>query len=244
LGKVKAEFPPNRQSLSDNYNASALFIALGIVINTVPVWFFATGNKDALKFIVASLLPSLIAVSYGVYLLYYSFRLRAFRFLLLDGGMIYVKCDQIIVCRWKEVKSVWQNIWQIKNGLPNQINYRYTVLLHDETVFTLNNDIETDGSLGMAIQAEITRYMLPQALESINEGLSLTFGPLTINQEGVLVRWRSLLPWDMVHDYGLDQGVFWIRELGYRGAWTQVRSKKIPNLHLLLALVKDAVESE
>ena len=84
------------------------------------------------------------------------------------------------------------------------------------------------------------RCLLPLAFDRYMEGKSLTFGPLSVDVEG-LTHGKSFLPWGEVNEVKLAMGMFTVTQKGKWLSWCKIGVASLPNLFVLLALVDNIV---
>jgi hypothetical protein len=158
----------------------------------------------------------LLCVLFGVLIVWQGFRLfreeTLQRWYLCEEGLISLTRRRETVMRWDQVTSVT----------------RYRLRRSDGAELAIGGDASLGGSIGY----HVAHKQLPQVLASYHAGVPISFGGLTVTQQGLsLHQGRKTLPWSEVSaiefssDYVLSickQGKVWNRYSNARmpNAWT------------------------
>jgi len=112
--------------------------------------------------------------------------------------------------------------------------------LNGETAFVLVLDgvLDQIQVLGSTIEDELTKRLLPQALQSYKAGER--FGPFTVRDVGLMHRNR-MLEWDHIVRVECSRGSMRIIEKDGSLAWATEAAADIPNFFVLDALLEEIV---
>lgn len=216
---------------------------IGLLAFTLAMFIL---NLDSfLQFFSASFVDFLISVGFTLFMLsgytllflgipYHFYRNRNPRILHCTEGLIYHRGKRTTTMRWDEIESVSQTFW-IATGNAQGQSYTCTLRLCGKK-YAFGGDIENAHALGRIIEREITRRRIATYWHRIKEGEKLQFGPLSINKEG-LSRGSKLVPWSQISQVHIFQGVIAIAKDGIPQKWPLVRTARIPNFFLFVALI-------
>ena len=159
-----------------------------------------------------------------------------------DKGFILKQSNtKFRVVRWNEIETIWYTSTRTATRFYFK-SRRYTLRCHDGYTLTFNNQYSPrnqSNALDKAFSEQFTRRRLPFQFANYQAGQMLSFGPLSINREGVCASGK-MLPWEQVATLSLlkDRRLV-IYKTGERPEiWLNLPAFKIPNLSILLALFK------
>jgi len=233
LGTLIAEHPANPRAQRQTLQAGWGLIAVGAVFALIGL-LVSKGEWPDLLVAAAGLPVALI----GVVALLGRQRRRDLCVRLFTDGFTRTLGGQTVAVRWDEVTEVWQNVIQTYRGSAhtNTTNI-YTVRLTDGRKFVFNDQVDKIAGLGAALQQQCAARMLPRVHATYNAGEVITFGPFGVSRSGI-TKGNTTLPWQQVEQVELRQGVLHIRKKGARRDWAFAMASKIPNLPVLMVLVK------
>ena len=158
------------------------------------------------------------------------------RVMVYEQGLVRTKRGQIEVVRWDQVNAFWQAVTKrYTNGIYTGTTHRYTLRRSDGVVYKFNDTINKVEALGNTIQREVTRVLLPRYIYAYNAGSTVTFGPLSINQQGVSNS-KEMLPWSQIKDLKVKRGIISVQKEGKWFSWSSVGVAQIPNFYVFMAL--------
>jgi hypothetical protein len=207
------------------------FAGLLLLITLVYIPFALTNHLGILV-----LLVLLATAGYAIYHLVTNYNLKAYVF---TEGLIRARGSQVDVMRWEHIEAVWEKIvqYRYRGIIPLYKDYTYTVRRGDGAQFKFNSALKDNKLLGEAIQQEVTRRLLPQAIASYDSGSPVSFGPLTVSVQGV-GKGPLLVPWNQVGQINFRRGWMSIRKQGSLLSTCSTRAATIPNLQVFLQLVE------
>lgn len=155
-----------------------------------------------------------------------------------EGLILKQSLVKFQIVRWDEIETIWYSPARTMAGFWRK---RRLYLIHsqDGSTMTLTGHRKTLEKLDAVLEREFTRRRLPFQLADFRAGQMLSFGPLSIDAQGVHAL-DHLLPWAQVAGFVLekDQRLV-ISQLGDPPQkWQSFPIQKIPNLSMLLALVQ------
>ena len=159
------------------------------------------------------------------------------RVIICEQGLVRTKKGQIEVVRWEHVDAFWQAVTKrYMNGIYTGTTHIYTLRRSDGAMFKFNDTINKVEALGNTIQREVTRVLLPRFIYAYNTGSTVTFGPLSINQQGISNS-KEMLPWSQIKDLQVRKGIVSVKKEGKWFNWSTVGVARIPNFYVFMALV-------
>jgi hypothetical protein len=151
-------------------------------------------------------------------------------------GLIRAKGKALDVIRYDQVAQVF---FISRKGSYGTVSYTLTLVRSDGARFKISNTIQYINTLGSTVQSEVVRRHMPQALQAFKAGNTLSFGPLTVNTQGI-GNGRGILPWNMVQPIILQRGFLIVKQIGQNSNFARVKVTEVPNLPVFLGIVKYA----
>lgn len=87
------------------------------------------------------------------------------------------------------------------------------------------------------------RYAAGGNLSAGRAGSTITFGPLSVSQQGVS-NGKELLPWYQIKGIEIQRGTVMVKKEGKRLNWSSVRVPQIPNFFVFNALVDHVITAK
>ncbi|HEY1352557.1 MAG TPA: DUF6585 family protein [Ktedonobacteraceae bacterium] len=155
-------------------------------------------------------------------------------------GFLYKKGNQAPQpFRWDQIEAVWYQVTRhYYNGVYTGTTHRYRVRRRDGHEVVLNNRFTQVGQLGESINNQVTKTLLPQVVAAYNAGQTITFGPLSVNRQGLTNILGKLLPWSEITGIDIQHGYVAVRQAGKWLKWSNQPVARIPNVFVFIALVK------
>lgn len=199
----------------------------------------------------AALIPAiftLLVLAGLVWNIIYSLQSRSWCVYVFNQGFVFLKDGQPDIFRWEEVQVIWQQIKQYYYyGFRISKTHKYIIECVDGHRVVFNDRFKNVEELGNGLSQQISEFMLPKILEDYNAGNVVTFGPLSVSQQGIN-NGEELLPWSSIQEIEASQGpvsvirasqdIVKVRKEGKRRNWSTVPVAKIPNFFVFLALTK------
>ncbi|HVU69897.1 MAG TPA: DUF6585 family protein [Ktedonobacteraceae bacterium] len=161
-----------------------------------------------------------------------------------DKGLILAQAKaKFRVLRWDEIETIWQTGTRLRFIVSLQAQL-YTIRCHDGYTLTfrwgrITRLVDDQLDLALSIEKHFTRRHLPFSFADYQAGQTLSFGPLKLNREGIQHK-ESLLPWEQIARITTfkDRRLLIYKTGEQAEVWANLPAFKIPNLGILLALLK------
>jgi hypothetical protein len=233
LGSLKASYEANRENTTILRYSIPLSVLVGLAL--LVFGFRQYYVRDRFVLVGGGLLLFLVAA--GLYLVYRG-QLRMGVEVYDDGFVFTNRRNQRHVCRWDDVTEVYESIIyrnpQHRTGI---IGRKCTVYQTDGQRIKLGVAIQNSDNLGLTIQAEVRKRLLPRAIETYKAGGTVAFGPELALSQQRLISGQKMLPWDEVAEIRLGMGVR-ISQKGKRRPWKSIMHSKVANYSVLRKLVE------
>jgi len=211
--------------------AGIFFLSL-YLMNLTGSSYFGGDSQSMLVF-------GLVGVAFlaiAVWLCIKTFLARGSHVYVFNEGLLRMG-SRMVAIRWDSVESVWQSVTRrYTNGVYTGTRHIYTVRQWDGTKTVFNDQIKNVEALGNTIARETLRILLPRVIEAYRAGSTITFGPLSVSQQGVS-NGKELLPWYQIKGIEIQRGTVTVKKEGKRLNWSSVRVPQIPNFFVFNALV-------
>jgi hypothetical protein len=172
----------------------------------------------------------------------------------------WIDGDEEVMAHWEDVTHVWQAITRHSvNGTATYHDYRFTLWLADGRERKFRGTLPSRSALasgavrltpvpgvttpvtieqlGRLLEIGVTRAQLPKAVDRLNAGEAVTFGPLTLSPAG-LAAGQQALPWSEIADVRTRRQIVSVRKAGKLLAWKRAQVSQIPNYFVFIALVR------
>lgn len=177
---------------------------------------------------------------YGLYEGYHTVVERDLRVIVMPDGFVLSRGSDDSIVRWGEIEAIWESATTYKNyGIKLKTIYRYTIQLQDSRKIVFTDTVKDIEKLGQTIQREVTRQLLPQALRALNYGQSFDFGKIGVSRYGITIS-KKTTPWEEIRNVEVSDGFISVARVGKPLNWV-VNVRNIPNVHLFLTLVNNAM---
>jgi hypothetical protein len=149
-----------------------------------------------------------------------------------NGLVLRNPLGTLLVIAFDEIDAVHYDCDALLGGPP-----RIVLVTFDGTRTAIPSDLQDLERVIRAIDRAVTRPVTARALEALSRGERLTFGPVVIELDGVVVNGR-MLPWSDLREVvgERDSLVFHAREPQGRFGW--VRLFAIPHPRVLLDVLR------
>lgn len=160
---------------------------------------------------------------------------------LFQKGFILVRWGRIRVYPWTEIQCIWQHITRhykktIFGEKDKGTTYKYTIRRVDGKKLVLDNQVKDIGDLGKTMTQQLSKFVFPTTIASLEAGKTLDFGPWKINAQGISNK-KGQLPWQDVQTYQIVDGRIYILRKKGAGYWGNESVQFIPNILVFTALV-------
>lgn len=176
----------------------------------------------------------------AIYYFLYGLIYKSWGVYVFEHGFLFKKGNEAPQpFRWDQVEAVWYQVTRhYRNGIYTGTTHRYRVRRKDGYQIVLNDRFTNVGQLGDTINNQVTKVLLPQVIAAYNAGQTITFGPLSVNRQGLLNVLGNLLPWSEITGIDIQRGYVAVSRAGKWLKWSNQPVANIPNVFVFIALVK------
>lgn len=179
-------------------------------------------------------------LAWALYCFLYATMYRNWGVYVFEQGFLYKKGNQAPQpFRWDQIEAVWYQVTRhYTNGIYTGTTHRYKVRRRDNYEIVLNDRFTKVSQLGETVNNQVTKTLLPQVVAAYNTGQTITFGPLSVNRQGLTNIMGKLLPWSEITGIDIQRGYIAVRQAGKWLKWSNQPVARIPNAFVFIALVK------
>jgi hypothetical protein len=164
-------------------------------------------------------------------------RLRVF---LCPDGLIYVRKKPEAI-RWSQMERIWKNV---RGDSDTDDPPVYIIRRSDDLLFTFDDELEYVNELGLLLEGEITRRLLPHAIAAFDAGGPVAFDEIVVSQRGIGVKeGRKWLSWQEFSGISMGETNITIYEKS-SGVWATIILASVPNVKILQRLVEYIVREQ
>jgi len=152
---------------------------------------------------------------------------RNMRVLLFEEGFVSIRQEQVFVCRWDEVASVFEGTIFANDACVRSC----TVYKRSGEEWTIRNDTELISGFPRLVKAvidETKRRLFPRMLAALEAGQSIDFGCLRLTPEGIVYNDR-MLPWAELKSIRCEDLGVGIEQRGAWVTWAAISNGSVPN---------------
>jgi hypothetical protein len=185
-------------------------------------------------------LAALLLIAGGLYAMFYAVIYKNWAAYLYERGFVHKKGNEAAQpFRWDQIEAVWYHVTRhYRNGVYTGTTHNYRVRRQDGYQITLTDRFADVASLGDAVNNQVTAAKIPLVIAAYNAGQTITFGPLTLSQQGIRNSIDNLLPWSEIKEVSLRNGYVAVSKAGKWLKWSSQPVRNIPNIFLFMALVR------
>ena len=234
LGMPVAEF--GSKLTAGKLVSSILFLLIGAGFLVLSLTTSSSSSG-----LLALLLISLLFIGLGLASFIVMYLRRNLHIYVCPEGLLYVNGDKADVIRWDQIEVVWTQVTKrYYNGVYTGTTHLYTVRRGDGATFKFSDKFHKVGDLGTIIERETSRRLLPKAIAAYNAGMPVTFGKLTVSQQGVS-NGKELLPWYQIKGIQVNRGIVTVSKEGKWLNWASIAVSRTPNIFVFMGLVNYVV---
>jgi hypothetical protein len=191
----------------------------------------------------------MLLLGMGPILVIHARKYRRLHAVVGSDGIALVENDAVSSCRWHEAQTVRESMLtgDAQTVLPATArgeDHYFQIVCRDGKSLVFRNFLDDLQWLGQIIQHETLPYLLPPALAALKNGEVLSFGPLSLDVEGLSAETEKRLSWDEVQDVKITNGLLIVEQVGKWRSWFKNAIGQIPNAHVLLALAERCRKGE
>jgi hypothetical protein len=190
--------------------------------------------------VVLILLVALAWLALGVWILLAPMADHRLHVFLCPDGLIYVRKKPEVI-RWSQMERIWKNVMDDRDSEDLPV---YTVRRSDDMLFTFDSNLQHVHELGLLMEREITRRLLPHAISAFDAGGPVAFDEIVVSRRGIGVkdghRWLS---WQEFAGISMGETSVTIYQRD-DGVWSTVMLASVPNVEILKRLVEYVVREQ
>jgi hypothetical protein len=221
----------------------------------IPVMLQDKGTENAWVVCIVLGIVGILSLAMAITTLVRVVRTRGLEVEAFTDGLVWRQRGQSVEWHWSDVKEVCRRPFAVGaapayESLPVRFfayacGHRvvYTVDGKDGERLWLTGYLENARELADMILENTLLVRLPKLLAAYKGGKTLEFGDLEVSRGGI-ARKVQTLPWNEVESVRLDGGQVTVTSRDGGKRWCKVNESRIPNAHLLVALVERVQESE
>jgi hypothetical protein len=218
------------------YAALALALTvIAILLASIPLLF--SNPAWIVLAVLCCSLPGCCFAAVGVFWCLDAIRSIGTRVMVFRDGLAVRRLWSSQFYPWDKMVVIWNSGNHAHVGGKARSPCSYRIVMNDGRHLALHH-ISGLGKLGQTIEEETSRRLLPAALEQYNQGKTICFGRLSVNNQGV-VKGTSTLPWGELTSCCFDSDgwlTFGWKDKPWR-MWMVVSPNKVVNLLVLLQLL-------
>jgi hypothetical protein len=173
----------------------------------------------------------------GLWIVFLPWFSSAVRIFVYTEGLVYTTrtCE---VMRWSQMERLWKDI---RFDRKKRKISSYVMRRNDQAFFVFKPNLLDGEKLGMLLEEEITRRLLPRAIVAFDAGDPILFDTIAISPRSIRVKpGRKKLAWSEFERMNLDEQTLEIYKKGQDVVWASLKVVDIPNVEILRGLVRYA----
>ena len=169
-------------------------------------------------------------------------------------GLVVACKGKVQTCRWIDTTSVTRNVLGstplsaslygppempvFKKALSVGRDYCCVIQGKDGQCLHLTSFLSKLENLTTQIEDKVCQRLLPALRQQVDEGSSISFGPITV-EPGGLRRGKQVVVWREVQEVKVDPmaGRVFVQRSGQASPWLNLPTVKMPNSAVFVALV-------
>ncbi|MGH2478876.1 MAG: DUF6585 family protein [Ktedonobacteraceae bacterium] len=233
--------PQNEYKVRVTVWAMIVWVVIGGVLGVI--FFGAALTADTTGALLLFLALGLGFVGVALYMILTPVLFSSWRVYICTEGFLYKHGNTIEAFRWEQVEAMWQSVTRHRtNGIYTGTTHKYTVRGKDGRQVIFNDKFGHVEDLGNTLSRQITNYLMPQVVSAYNAGNTITFGPLSISQQGVS-NGREALSWSQITAISVNRGIVTVKKEGKWLNWSTIMVARVPNIFVFMALVNYVLKS-
>jgi hypothetical protein len=217
-----------------------LIIGLVFVGGGVAAFMSQASDSSSTGSLLILALIGVLLIAGGIYYMLYGVIYKNWGVYVYERGFAHKKGSEAAQpFRWDQIEAVWYNVIRhYRNGVYTGTTHNYRVRRVDGYEIVLNDRFANVAALGDTVSNQVTGAKMPQVIAAYNAGQTITFGPLSLNRQGIQNANGNLLPWPEIKDVSLQKGYVAVSKAGKWLRWSSQPVRNIPNVFLFITMVK------
>ncbi|HMF13100.1 MAG TPA: DUF6585 family protein [Gemmataceae bacterium] len=162
---------------------------------------------------------------------------RGLQVLVCSRGLVCMRDNGIEQVHWESIRCV-QRVPRSATGVSDSWRPSVQLVLEriDGPELAFDETLQNLGQLREMVEEHTLDQFLARELERLRSGDSISFGQLTVSQEGIVAD-KAMLPWTRYGASTAERGQVSIYDV--RGnSFSKVEIAAVPNVHVFLALAE------
>jgi hypothetical protein len=180
----------------------------------------------------------LAVLSSGVGMLAKWRNLRGASVIVFEGGLAKIQGPNCSTMPWREITTIRRGRPVGDNDLTIGTPMRLTLIDRGGQEWVLTESYTNLKELRTAAEECSLATMVPEALRTMQDGQTVSFGDIAASREGLTSAGKDLLEWAQVAEAKIEKGKVTISSRLLARPWYEGPIYQVPNAHLLLALVE------
>jgi hypothetical protein len=234
LGNLISEHTKNKTA-----TGATLLIGLACLGIGAMMWVLFSGEKEMSfnKFLFG--FGGLAGIGGGISCIWTVLTNRGSRVALYKNGLIVEKGGRRQTALWDEIGVVKETIEQVFfRGKYVYDRYSYTIEKKNGETFNLSNMISDVEQIGRLVKEKTFERLYPEAVEKINRGEKIRFDLLELDKNGF-----GGAAWTDFSGFRIKDGMIEVKDKGGKAIVSSAYGA-MPNVHLLIALLKERLPLE
>jgi hypothetical protein len=159
------------------------------------------------------------------------------RVFVYQEGLVYTARHSEVM-RWTQMERLWKDV-RFDRRMRKLSSY--VVRRNDRAFFVFRHDLLDSEKLGMLLEEEITRRLLPRAIAAYDAGDAVLFDDIAVSKRWLRIRQGSKkLTWRDFAGMHIDERSIWFYKKNMSEAWATLKVAAIPNISILNSLIEHA----
>ncbi|HVY45092.1 MAG TPA: DUF6585 family protein [Minicystis sp.] len=183
-------------------------------------------------------LASPFALVFGVGSLVELALLSGTRLHLYERGLVYRRAGRREVLRWEDVASVRASIVHVIGGSGPGMRGFVALDKRAGGKLEIGARVEALEQVRDVVRKATFPLLYPPVVAALERGEPVGFGPVILRRDG-LVKDGRFEPWSAIEQAMIWEGKLEVRKTGSVLAWFKLKTRDIPNVHVLMAAIDE-----
>ncbi|HEY7358926.1 MAG TPA: DUF6585 family protein [Ktedonobacterales bacterium] len=229
-----------RAAFRNSITMGIICVLLGALFGAVAI----SGDSSGPSILLMLFLALLCVAGVVYYLVYYPLVQGSWRIYGCADGLVLLKKNNAVACRWDQIAFVWQHIVTYYSyGIRTGTSFKYTIQRTDGVKIVITQTFRNVSQLGAQVQREVTSRLAPQALAAVRAGQTLPFGPFSLSGQGLATP-REMIPWSEAPQVSASRGLVMVQRRGQRRGKSYGKVSAVPNVYVFLSVVEALTKAQ
>ncbi|HYU73048.1 MAG TPA: DUF6585 family protein [Ktedonobacteraceae bacterium] len=173
----------------------------------------------------------------GLWMIFFPWFAPEQRVFVYQEGLVYTTRHSEVM-RWTQMERFWKDV---RFDRRMRKFSSYVVRRNDRAFFVFRHDLLDSEKLGMLLEEEITRRLLPRAIAAYDAGDTVLFDDVAVSKRWLRVRQGSKkLAWRDFASMHIDERSIELYKKNMNETWATLKVAAIPNVSILKGLIDHA----